>query len=71
MSEGRGTSTDSAIRSAGIQNDKAALQLYQPLSQECVIASEPHLIFSKAVCLRNLCLSENVWQMQVISITKS
>ncbi|WP_168395247.1 heme/hemin ABC transporter substrate-binding protein [Erwinia amylovora] len=69
LGAGSGTSADAAIRAAGLQNAMAAVQRYQPLSQEGVIASAPQLIVATADGIRTLGGAENVWQLPGIALT--
>lgn len=69
MAAGSGTSADGAIKAAGLQNAMAAVQRYQTLSQEGVVASAPELIVTTAEGLRTLGGAENLWKLPGLALT--
>ncbi|WP_390888365.1 heme/hemin ABC transporter substrate-binding protein [Erwinia pyrifoliae] len=69
LGAGSGTAADTAIRAAGLQNAIAAIQRYQPLSQEGLIASAPQLIVATTDGIRTLGGAENLWKLPGIALT--
>ncbi|ADP12485.1 Hemin-binding periplasmic protein [Erwinia sp. Ejp617] len=69
LGAGSGTAADAAIRAAGLQNAMAAIQRYQPLSQEGLIASAPQLIVATTDGIRTLGGAENLWKLPGIALT--
>lgn len=69
MAAGSGTSADSAIKIAGLQNAMGSIQRYQTLSQEGVVASAPEMIVVTADGIRTLGGEENLWKLPGLALT--
>ncbi|QUG75505.1 ABC transporter substrate-binding protein [Erwinia sp. E602] len=69
MAAGQGTSADAAIQAAGLQNAMSAVQRYQPLSQEGVVASAPQLIVITEDGLKTLGGTDNLWKLPGMTLT--
>lgn len=69
MAAGSGTSADSAIRAAGLQNAMAAVNRYQTLSQEGVVASAPQLVVVTTDGMKTIGGEANLWKLPGLALT--
>lgn len=69
MAAGSGTSADSAIQAAGLQNAMASVNRYQALSQEGVVASGPQLIVITTDGLKTVGGEANLWKLPGLALT--
>lgn len=69
MAAGSGTSADSAIRAAGLQNAMASITRYQPLSQEGVVASAPQLVVVTTDGMKTVGGEDNLWKLPGLALT--
>ncbi|CPR19433.1 hemin ABC transporter substrate-binding protein [Brenneria goodwinii] len=69
MAAGKNTPADTIIRNVGLTNAMQAIERYQPLSQEGVVASAPDLILISTQGLKSLGGEEQIWKLPGLALT--